>query len=357
MANPKENELHYPLGDTLPAPGTTLELAPGVRWLRMGLPFALDHINLWLLRDQLEGREGWTVVDCGITNDATRDAWEQVFAGELQGLPVLRVVVTHMHPDHVGLAHWLTQRWSYAGHDCRLWMSATDWNAARLASQSTTGFGGDSAANFFASHGLTDPDSIAKVRGRSNYFASMVPQVPTKFRRMLDGDVLRIGGHDWQCIAGYGHAPEHISLHSKALGVMISGDMVLPRISTNVSVIDIEPEANPLPLYLRSIEQLRSLPADTLVLPSHGKPFRGLHARIAQLLQHHDERFAEVVQACAASPRSCAELIPVLFKRVLDLHQTTFAMGEAIAHAHALWYGGKLARERGTDGVYRFRAV
>jgi glyoxylase-like metal-dependent hydrolase (beta-lactamase superfamily II) len=357
MANPKENELHYPLGDTLPAAGTTLELAPGVRWLRMGLPFALDHINLWLLRDQLEGREGWTVVDCGITNDATRDAWEQVFAGELQGLPVLRVVVTHMHPDHVGLAHWLTQRWSDAGHDCRLWMSATDWNAARLASQSTTGFGGDSAANFFASHGLTDPDSIAKVRGRSNYFASMVPQVPTKFRRMLDGDVLRIGGHDWQCIAGYGHAPEHISLHSPVLGVMISGDMVLPRISTNVSVIDIEPEANPLPLYLRSIEQLRSLPADTLVLPSHGKPFRGLHARIAQLLQHHDERFAEVVQACAASPRSCAELIPVLFKRVLDLHQTTFAMGEAIAHAHALWYGGKLERERGADGVYRFQAV
>jgi glyoxylase-like metal-dependent hydrolase (beta-lactamase superfamily II) len=354
MANPKESELRYLLGDTLPATGTTLELLPGVRWVRMALPFALDHINLWLLRDQLDGREGWTIVDCGITNDATRSAWEQVFAGELQGLPVLRVVVTHMHPDHVGLAHWLTQRWSDAAHDCRLWMSATDWNAARMASQSTTGFGGDSAADFFASHGLTDPEALAKVRARSNYFASMVPQVPPRYRRMMDGDLLRIGGSGWRCIAGHGHSPEHISLHNEALGALISGDMVLPRISTNVSVIDIEPEADPLPLYLRSIERLRALPADTLVLPSHGKPFRGLHERISQLQEHHDERFAEVLEACASAPRSAAELLPVLFKRKLDLHQTTFAMGEAIAHAHALWYGGKLVRERGGDGVFRF---
>jgi glyoxylase-like metal-dependent hydrolase (beta-lactamase superfamily II) len=354
MANPKESELRYLLGDTLPAAGTTLELLPGVRWVRMALPFALDHINLWLLRDRLDGREGWTIVDCGITNDATRSAWEQVFAGELQGLPVLRVVVTHMHPDHVGLAHWLTQRWSDAQHDCRLWMSATDWNAARMASQSTTGFGGDSAADFFASHGLADSEAIAKVRARSNYFASMVPQVPARYRRMMDGDLLHIGGNGWRCIAGHGHAPEHISLHSEALGVLISGDMVLPRISTNVSVIDIEPEADPLPLYLRSIERMRTLPADTLVLPSHGKPFRGLHERISQLQEHHDERFAEVVEACASAPRSAAELLPVLFKRKLDLHQTTFAMGEAIAHAHALWHGGRLRRERGGDGVYRF---
>lgn len=357
MANPKESELRYLLGDTLPATGTTLELLPGVHWVRMALPFALDHINLWLLRDQIDGREGWTIVDCGITNDATRSAWDQVFSGELQGLPVLRVVVTHMHPDHVGLAHWLTQRWSTPEHDCRLWMSATDWNAARMASQSTTGFGGDSAADFFASHGLTDPEAIAKVRARSNYFASMVPQVPTRYRRMMDGDLLRIGGSDWRCIAGHGHAPEHISLHNEALGVLISGDMVLPRISTNVSVIDIEPEADPLPLYLRSIERLRALPAGTLVLPSHGKPFRGLHERISQLQEHHDERFAEVVDACSAAPRSAAELLPVLFKRKLDLHQTTFAMGEAIAHAHALWYGGRLRRERGADGVYRFAAA
>jgi glyoxylase-like metal-dependent hydrolase (beta-lactamase superfamily II) len=347
--NALEHELNYPLGDALPEPGRTIEVAPGVRWVRMALPFALDHINLWLLRDEIDGQPGWTIVDCGITNDTTREAWEQVFAHELDGLPVLRVIVTHMHPDHIGLAHWLTEHWQ-----CRLWISATDFNAARLASTSTTGFGGGSAALFMASHGLTDPEAIEKIKARSNYYASMVPKVPERFRRLLDGDVIRIGGHDWVCHVGYGHAPEHMSLHCRALSLLISGDMVFPRISTNVSVIDLEPEANPLPLYLASIERMRALPADTLVLPSHGKPFRGLHARIDQLQAHHDERFAELMTACAAAPRSAADLLSVLFKRKLDLHQTTFAMGESIAHLNALWLAGRLRRRLDDDGIYRF---
>jgi glyoxylase-like metal-dependent hydrolase (beta-lactamase superfamily II) len=350
--NALEHELSYPLGDALPEAGRTLEIAPGVRWVRMGLPFALDHINLWLLRDELDGRAGWTIVDCGITSDATRAAWEEVFAHELQDLPVLRVIVTHMHPDHIGLAHWLTERWQ-----CRLWISATDFNAATLASASTTGFGGGSAARFMASHGLTDPEAVEKIKARSNYYASMVPKVPPRFRRLLDGDRLRIGEHEWVCLVGYGHAPEHMSLHCPALGVLISGDMVLPRISTNVSVIDLEPEANPLPLYLASIERLRQLPADTLVLPSHGRPFRGLHQRIAQLKAHHDERFAELLAACHRGPQSAADLLGVLFKRKLDLHQTTFAMGEAIAHLNALWLAGRLRRTFDEDGVYRFSPV
>jgi glyoxylase-like metal-dependent hydrolase (beta-lactamase superfamily II) len=379
MANPQESALHYPFGDTLPASGSTLEVAPGVRWLRMRLPFALDHINLWLLRDAQGGREGWTIVDCGITDDATRAAWEQIFAHELDGLPVLRVIVTHMHPDHIGLAHWLTQRWSTPGQECRLWISGTDWNAARMASLATTGFGGESAAAFFALHGLTDPDALAKVRGRSNYYASMVPQVPGRFRRLMDGMVLRIGARDWTCIAGYGHAPEHIALHCPTLdwaskapsapppqgapptlgaarpaGVLISGDMVLPRISTNVSVIDIEPEADPLPLYLDSIAALRRLPSGTLVLPSHGKPFTGLHERIEQLRAHHDERLADVMAACATGPKSAADLLDVLFRRKLDLHQTTFAMGESIAHLHALLSQGRLTACAVEGGVQRF---
>ena len=350
--NALEHQLHYPLGDALPAPGTVLEVAPGVRWVRMGLPFALDHINLWLLRDRLDGREGWAIVDCGIANDATRAAWEQVFAQALDGLPVLRVIVTHMHPDHIGNAAWLCERW-----DCALWISATDWNAARMATLSTTGYGGDSAAAHFARHGLADPESLAKVRQRSNYYASMVPAVPARFRRLLDGGVLRVGAHDWHCHVGYGHAPEHIALHQPELGVLISGDMVLPRISTNVSVIDIEPEADPLTLYLASIARMRKLPADTLVLPAHGRPFTGLHTRIDQLQAHHDERFAEVMEACTARPTSAAELLPVLFKRALDLHQTTFAMGEAIAHLHVLWFAGRLERREGADGVLRFAAT
>ena len=348
MANPHESELDYPFGDAVPLPGEVRDIAPGVRWLRMGLPFALDHINLWLLDDG----PGWTIVDCGITSDATKAAWEQVFATALQGKPVVRVIATHMHPDHIGLAHWLTERW-----DCRLWVSATDYNGARVASQSTTGFGGERAAAFFASHGLTDPEAVAKVRARANYYAGMVPAVPAAFRRLLDGMRVRVGARDWRCIAGYGHAPEHIALYCDDLKLLISGDMVLPRISTNVSVYDLEPEADSLTLYLDSLARYDPLPADTLVLPSHGKPFRGLQARIRQLRNHHDDRLADVMAACAAKPCSAADLLPVLFKRTLDLHQTTFAMGEAVAHLHTLWYRGQLRRERGADGVWRFAAA
>jgi glyoxylase-like metal-dependent hydrolase (beta-lactamase superfamily II) len=358
--NALEQLLHYPLGDAMPAQGETLVVAPGpgsgltpaVKWVRMALPFALDHINLWLLRDEVDGRAGWTVVDCCITRDEAKAQWEQVFAAGLEGLPILRVIVTHMHPDHIGLAHWLCKHW-----EAPLWISATDFNAAHTASQRTSGFGGEGAANFFASHGLIDSDAITKVRGRATYYPNMVPDIPPSFRRLQDGNCLRIGGRDWICISGYGHAPEHIALYCESLKVLISGDMVLPRISTNVSVYFIEPESDPLRLFLESIDKFLRLPPDTLTLPSHGKPFFGLHERIRQLHEHHSDRLAEVEQACARAPQSAADVLPVIFKRQLDLHQTTFAMGESVAHLHALWFAGKLRRERGGDGVYRFAAV
>jgi glyoxylase-like metal-dependent hydrolase (beta-lactamase superfamily II) len=355
-----EQLLHYPLGDSMPQQGEALVvasgegsgLAPAVKWIRMALPFALDHINLWLLRDEIEGRAGWTVVDCCITRDEAKAQWERVFASQLEGLPILRVIVTHMHPDHIGLAHWLCKRWN-----APLWISATDFNAAHTASQRTSGFGGEGAASFFASHGLVDSEAITKIRGRATYYPSMVPEIPPTFRRLQDGDRLRIGGRDWRCISGYGHAPEHIALYCEPLKVLISGDMMLPRISTNVSVYYIEPESDPLRLFLESIDKFQSLPHDTLTLPSHGKPFLGLHERIRQLHAHHRERLAEVQQACAQAPQSAADVLSVIFKRELDLHQTTFAMGESVAHLHALWFAGKVRRQQGSDGVYRFAAI
>ena len=345
-----ERDLHYPLGDTLPAPGEAIEVAPGVRWIRMALPFVLDHINLWLLRDTIDGVEGWTVVDCCISHDASRAQWEQIFETQLQGLPILRVIVTHMHPDHIGLADWLCRRWN-----ARLWISATDYHVARvITTAGDTLAGGDAAADFFALHGLTDADSIAKIRARTNYYVNMVPSVPDEFVRMLDGDRIAIGGREWRCISGYGHAPEHIALYCDELHALLGGDMMLPRISTNVSVHAGEPEANSLRLFLDSIERFNSLPSDTLGLPSHGKPFTGIHRRVEQLQEHHRDRLAELLEACTARPHSAMEGLPILFKRKLDLHQMTFAMGETVAHLHMLWFSGQLQRRLGADGIYRF---
>ena len=353
--NSLEHELTYPLGDALPDGGGTLEVAPGVKWIRMGLPFALNHINLWLLRDKIDSKDGWTVVDCCIDRPESRAQWQQIFDTQLQGLPVLRVICTHMHPDHIGLAHWICEKWN-----APLWISATDYNVARNLSNASSSYntarGGQSAADFYASHGLVDPESVAKIKARTGYYPSLVPDVPHSYHRIMDHDTVHIGGKAWRCISGYGHAPEHIALYCEGINTLISGDMVLPRISTNVSVFDLEPEGDPLKLFLNSITRYLDLPADTLVLPSHGKPFTGMHQRIAQLQTHHADRLAEVMQACSTQPTSGADIVPIMFKRELDLHQMTFAMGEAVAHLHMLWYEGKLLRQYCNDGTYRFSA-
>ncbi|MEX0960646.1 MAG: MBL fold metallo-hydrolase [Burkholderiales bacterium] len=328
-----------------PAAGTVQEVAPGVLWLRMPLPFALDHINLWLLRDG----DTWTAVDTGIGLDETRAHWDRILSGSLGGARLGRVIVTHFHPDHMGNAGWLTQRFGI-----RMWMSESEYLAAHAQYDARAGNGSQATARLFAEHGL-DPQRVAGVEGRGNSYRKIVSEPPGRFRRMLDGDNIAVGGNSWRVIAGYGHAPEHSALYCESLGVLISGDMLLPKISTNVSVWPMEPEGDPLKLFLRSIDRFTELPEDTLILPSHGLPFRGAHARVQMLHDHHRDRLAEVLEHCAV-PTTAADLIPVLFRRTLDLHQTFFAMGEAIAHLHYLWYQGRLARTRGDDGVYRFES-
>lgn len=354
--NALERELHYPLGDTLPAPGTTLELAPGVRWIRMALPFALDHINLWLLRDRLPDeaqpghwREGWTVVDCGVDTPDARAAWLTIEASTLQGLPILRVIVTHMHPDHAGLAHWLCQRWQ-----APLWMSATEYQAAQLAQAGITSFASQATSDFFAAHGWPQDAELQASRQRGRY-PELVPSWPQQFVRLMDGQTLQIGERRWRCLDGHGHSPEHIALLCTEDALCISGDMLLPAISSNVSVYAQEPDGDPLQGFLQSLARMRvELPQATLVLPSHGRPFLGAHARIDALVAHHRERLEELLEACQTRPHCAHEVLPLLFGRPLNSQQTGFAMGEAVAHLNHLWLAGRLQRVRAPDGTYRF---
>ena len=354
MTKPKPVALTYPWGEAKPITGELMTLIPGVHWLRMPLPFALNHINLWLLDDAHEGRPSWTVVDAGVATPEIREAWQTLWKGPLADHPLSRMLVTHMHPDHVGNAQWLIDQFSATDSPARLWMSAGDHFASQLACISTTGYGGPKAAEFFMSHGLNQPDNVDKVRARSGYFSSLVPEVPYAYRRLTDNMALTIGDRSWRCIAGYGHSPEHMALFNEQDGVLISGDMLLPTISTNVSVVDLEPEGDSLGLFLASIERMTALPADTLALPSHGLPFRGIHARIKQLQDHHSDRLEDVLTACKARPSSAADMLPVLFKRPLDIHQTTFAMGESIAHLNYLWHRGQLHRQQDDQGIWLY---
>jgi glyoxylase-like metal-dependent hydrolase (beta-lactamase superfamily II) len=215
------------------------------------------------------------------------------------------------------------------------------------------GVDGPAALPHFVRHGMRDPALIEQMQGRRNYYPSLVPAVPASYTRLQDGDRVTIGQTVWRVITGFGHSPEHAALYCEQHKILISGDMVLPRISTNVSVFAVEPDGNPLQQYLDSLGRFADLPDDTLVLPSHGRPFRGLHTRIAQLHAHHRERLAEVAQACQ-QPQSAAEIVPRMFKRALDVHQLSFALGEALAHLHYLWCDGTLQRHIDADGSVRF---
>lgn len=341
--------LAYPLGPP-PAPGRAVQVGPGVLWLRMPMPYALDHINLWAVD---EGEAGWAVIDTGLQTVQTAAAWRELLGpgGPLGMRRISRVLITHMHPDHVGMAGWLTRRF-----DCALWMTRLEYLTCRVLVADTGREAPPDGVRFYRAAGWTD-DDLDSYRARFGSFGKMIHPLPDSFRRLQDGARLRIGAHEWEVVVGYGHSPEHACLYCPALRLLVSGDQVLPRISSNVSVHPTEPDADPMREWLQAIETIRArVPDDALVLPAHNEPFTGLHRRLDELrdgvatgLERLRERLRE--------PRRVIDVFESLFRRAVtgDPQLLNLATGESIAHINYLLHRGEAVVADVRDGVTWYR--
>lgn len=317
-----------------PLPGQSVPIAPGVRWARIPMPLELDHINVWLI----ETGDGCVVVDTGMAASIGKDAWENLEREHLARMPLRGVFVTHIHPDHIGLAHWLQERFGVPVFTSRrtheLAFSMWSGEAKALFDQSE---------QFFRSHGMTDEVQV-RAMFRPDRFARLTSGMPKVEQFVADADVLRWGASEWTALETNGHAEGHLCLSNPALRLLISGDQVLPTISSNISYMFHNGDPNPLGSYLSSLQRLRALAEDTLVLPAHGVPFRGLRHRIDDLVSHHMEQLDKLVALCA-EPKIVMDVLPFMFYRELKDMHLFLAIGEALAHLEYLTHAGRVRRE------------
>jgi len=321
--------LDYPWRSA-PSPSEWLEIAPGISWLRFPLPFALDHVNVWLI----ESDDGFFIVDTGVNSTENKEIWSTV----LKKLPrsLSGLLVTHYHPDHLGLAEWLIARQAMP-----IWFSQGDLEYSQRAFSISDVDFADAQDAWYSLHGL-DARRRKAMRQAGNTYRPYVSGIPAEPSILKNSDIWVAGGKQWQVITAGGHAPEMICLYCSELNVLICADQILPAITPNVSLNHYAKDPNPLLTFLGSLPEFELLPHDVLVLPSHGLPYRGLHERTQQLKQHHQERFDRILEACVA-PSTATDLLPVLFARKLDYQQLMFAMGESIAHLRYLNLHGALS--------------
>ncbi len=345
----EQDNLNYPYDDH-PAAGTTVEIAPGVRWLTMPMPGSLSHINLYLLED----KQGWWVVDTGLSLPDVTEWWHEIFAKELGSKPIVGVICTHMHPDHIGQAAMITEEFR-----CPLYMTRAEYYQARsFANSGGSHHSSWLGQDFYTRAGmpLEYLEQLAKMWEQRSSEGMSMPTMPSGYERLTDGQILTIGEHDWRVVVGSGHSPEHACLYCAALKIMISGDQILPVITSNVSVHPTEPNANPLKDWMDSHDKFLNTPADTLVLPAHNLPFYGVRERLRGLISHHDDRMLAIEEACV-EPQVAKDLLPVLFARELDPRQMMMALGEAIAHLHLLMHRNRIERSLHEDGIFRFLSI
>lgn len=323
-----------------------VELVADILWVRTRLPFALDHINLWLLDDG----DGWTAIDTGYGDERTWALWGGLLAGVLARKPLHRVLVTHHHPDHLGSAGWLCRRTG-----APLLMSRVEWLTGRMLQLDTSPEFVAAGEAYDRRAGL-DQTAVAARRQRGNAYRPGVTAVPAQVELLEAGQVIRLGGSDWRVIIGRGHAPAQVTLYSAERGLLLAADQILPRITPVVGIWPSTADPDPLGDFQASLALYEDLPADTLVLPGHERPYRGLGPRITGLRQHHQERLERALSLVRAQVTT-AQVMRGLFTRELDSHQIGFALAEALAHLRALQRQGLVGSILDDMGVERFTRI